>query len=77
MASPTDTTRKIRSVQAENEKQAALTAYLKAYDVYANQKTAINLKAMTDAYDHLQEVKKLYQDGHRIKRDRAVFGNKS
>src|SRR5689334_3767035 len=77
MTDQTDTTRKIKTIATtENEVGAALTAYLKAYDAYVEQRTTVNRTAMQAAYDHLQEIKKLYDEGHKIKRNRAVFGGK-
>jgi len=68
-----DTTRKIKAVQTdENEIQAALTAYLKAYDKYTEQKTLVNRKAMNDAYNHLQEIKKLYDEGRKLRNHSAL-----
>jgi hypothetical protein len=69
-------TLKTTAIPAENERDGALTAYLKAYDAYCEQKTEVNRIAMYQAYEHLQEIKKLYNEGRTLKRDRAVFGAK-
>ena len=76
MTSPTDTTRKILTVTAENEIESARTAYLKAYDAYAAQKTATNLNAMKAAYDHLQEIKKKYEEGRKLRNHSALRSQK-
>jgi len=49
----------------ENEIEAARTAYLQAYESWANQQTVINLQARNDAYDHLQYVQSLYNAGRK------------
>lgn len=49
----------------ENEIEAARTAYLKAYDTWVEQRTAVNLQARNAACDYLLHVKSLYNAGRK------------
>lgn len=51
---------------AENEIEAARTAYLKAYDAYIQMKTVVNHNAMYKAWEDLKTIKAQYREGRKV-----------
>jgi hypothetical protein len=65
----TDTTIKSRGgllELGENEIEVARTIYLRAYDAYVEQRTAVNRNEMYKAYEALNQVKARYAEARRL-----------
>ena len=65
----TDTTIKSHGgllAEAENEVEAARTAYLITYDAYVEQPTIVNRNAMYEAYAYLTQVRKQYAEARQL-----------